>query len=156
MLKTSAGRGSGCMGSSPSSPPTKPTSRAVFRALMQTTLATVLKGKTVADLVPFSAGNDATIRHAAHYLETGNNPPGPVAPRYCVAAARLAARAAAAENGDPVQLAAALGEISKRTGKLIRENASGGKRSGGTGGSDRLTAYARLLGLVMDPPPESH
>lgn len=124
----------------------------VFRALMNTKSEVALRGNTAANLVPFSGGDDARIRQASGYVRSGENRPGALDPRYCVAAGQLAATDAARENGGQDQLAAALVKISERTTELVRKNAPRGKRSGATGTAGRLGSYARLLGLATDPP----
>ena len=58
-----------------------------------------LRLKTVRELIPYTAGSDAMIRNAAAYLRSGQNRPSQLRPRYCAAAARLAANDAA-EAGD--------------------------------------------------------
>jgi hypothetical protein len=111
----------------------------VFRGLMDTKLD-VLKGKTVRELVPYTAADDARIRQAATYLETGQDAPGPLslAPRHALSAARLAVAAvvekavSAGSGARHAALAGELGEINTRLIQLVRDQAPSGLRAGDT------------------------
>lgn len=100
----------------------------VFIALMDTPAA-ALKGKTVRDLMPFTAKDDRRIRVTAKYLISGLDAPakGSIRPRHCISAARLAVMVAAAA---PSPLETSLEEINKRTTVLVRDNAAPGLRAG--------------------------
>lgn len=100
----------------------------VFKALMDSPMA-VLKEKTVREMMPFSAKDDARIRAASHFLLTGMDAPakGSIRPRHCVSAARLAVKAAVAAG---TTLDASLEIINERTAALVRDNAAPGLRAG--------------------------
>jgi hypothetical protein len=97
----------------------------VFRALMDSELP-ALKGKTVRQLVPYTAADEARLRSAADFLRTGRNAPTNIAPRLCVSAARLAASVAAEGNGS---LTGTLDDVNDRLSDLVRANAAEGLRA---------------------------
>lgn len=107
----------------------------VIRALMDTKFP-ALNGRSVRELMPYTAADDQRIRSAANYLRTNLNAPGPgsLAPRHVASAARLAASDAvslslAAPAGPPA-LADTLGEINTRLGQLVHDQAPAGLRAG--------------------------
>ena len=128
----------------------------VFAALMDTKM-TVLRGKTVRDLMPYTAADNARLRQAASYLRTGQNVPGPrsMPARHAVSAARLAAAAAveaaiqapgggAAGDSDPADV---LGGINERLIKLVRDQAIPGLRAGDTSTPHKrfVAGFAELI-----------
>jgi hypothetical protein len=126
----------------------------VFAALMDTKM-TALRGRTVRDLVPYTAADHTRLRQAASYLRTGQNAPGPrsMAPRHAVSAARLAAGAAVeaavqapGAAGGP-DLATVLSEINERLIKLVRDQAAPGLRAGDTSTPHKrfVAGFAELL-----------
>src|SRR5262249_15115003 len=127
----------------------------VFAALMDTKM-TALRGKTVRDLMPYTAADDTRIRHAASYLRTGQNAPGPLSmtPRHAVSAARLAADAAVEAVQAPggtsaggLELTTVLSEINERLVELIRDQAAPGLRAGDTSTSHKrfVAGFAELI-----------
>lgn len=98
----------------------------VYPALMDQPLAE-LKGKTVRDLLPYSLADDLKICKAREYLATGMNKPGPLPPRHCISAARLAVTRAAGGSGLTGEF---LDAINQRTLKLVKENAVEGLHGG--------------------------
>jgi hypothetical protein len=113
----------------------------VFRALMDTPVP-ALQGRTVRELMPYTAADDARIRGAVGFLRTGMNRPSDLRPRHCVSAARLAITQAAEEGTLTPEL---LTEINQRTMELVRANAPGGLR--GDGGS---TAHRAFIASFVD------
>lgn len=99
----------------------------VFKALMDTKFA-VLKNRSVRELVPFTAVDDAKIRGAVKFFRTGNNRPNNLPVRHTVSAARIAIDDAAQEGTVTDELS---GDIHKRVGEYVRETAPGGLRGGG-------------------------
>jgi hypothetical protein len=99
----------------------------VFKALMGTQLA-VLKGRSVADLLPFTEADDARIRSAEKYFRTGMNLPKGVPLRHTVSAARLAV-CALMESGALTDEACA--KIHERVREYVESNAPAGLRGGG-------------------------
>lgn len=98
----------------------------VFAALMDQGFDE-LKGKSLRDLLPYTAADDARIRGAAGYILTGRNKPAQLRPRHCVSAARLAvSQTAQAGTLDD----ALLDQINLRTARLARDNAPKGVRAG--------------------------
>ena len=99
----------------------------VFRALMDTALES-LNGKTVRELMSFTAYDQGRIRAATKYLLTGRDAPEPqsIQPRHCVSAARLAVTEA---QKRPNTLAETLTAINVRTAELVHDNARPGLRA---------------------------
>jgi hypothetical protein len=116
----------------------------VFKALMDTPVAE-LKDKTVRELIPFSAADDARIRLAIRYLVSGQQAPANIRPRHCISAARLAVTEAMKQDRD---LAQSLQEINERTGKLVKDNAPDGLRAG-----DTSTPHKSFLAACIDDLP---
>jgi hypothetical protein len=115
----------------------------VIAGLMQTKLPQ-LKDRTVEDLVPFNAGDDAGIRELAGYLKTGEDRPPDRRPRHVIAACRLAAKAVAREDG---QIACGPAKVANLTMETVKRTAPRDKR-GGVEEAGRLASYARMLGLI--------
>lgn len=100
-----------------------------FAALMANPLA-VLGGRTVADLLPFAANDDARIRGAEKFFRSGMNKPANLPIRHVPSAARLALTAAHA-NGTLTDAMCA--DIHRRVLEYVRETAPLGLRGGGAG-----------------------
>jgi hypothetical protein len=98
----------------------------VFAALMDTALPE-LKGRTVRELMPYGAADDARIRKAVGYMRTGMNKPAKLEPRHCISAARRAVTESALEGALSNDV---LSQISQRAMELVRANAPGGLRGG--------------------------
>jgi hypothetical protein len=94
----------------------------VFGALMDKPLPE-LKGKTVRQLIPYTVSDNAAIRTASDYLETGRDHPGNMDARLVLAAARLAVTRSG-RNGQ--ELKAKLQSINDRTMRLVGDNAPKG------------------------------
>ncbi len=108
----------------------------VFKALMDTKFE-VLKNRSVRELVPFTAGDDAKIRGAVKFFRTGNNRPANLPVRHTVSAARIAIDDAAQESSVTDQLSS---DIHKRVGEYVRETAPGGLRGGGPDEHEKFIA----------------
>jgi hypothetical protein len=113
----------------------------VYKALMDTPFPT-LKGKTVRQLMPYTAADDQLIRTAVNYMRTGMNKPETLRPRYCISAARLAVTQAALEGAltDDV-----LSQINQRAMQLVRSNAPAGLRAG-----DTSTPHQEFIASYVD------
>ena len=98
----------------------------VFAALMDTALPE-LKGRTVRELMPYGAADDARIRNAVGYMRTGMNKPAQLRPRHCISAARRAVTQSALEG---MLSSDVLNTINQRAMELVRANAPGGLRGG--------------------------
>jgi hypothetical protein len=99
----------------------------VFAALMDSAFHE-LKGKTLRDLLPYTAVDDTRIRDAAGYILTGQNKPI-LRPRHCVSAARLAVSQAAQAG---TMSKALLDQIDSRAARLVRDNGPKGVRGENT------------------------
>jgi hypothetical protein len=136
----------------------------VFEAMMDTPTQT-LKGRTVRELIPFTAGDDARIRAAAQYLLSGKDAPttGSLKPRHCVSAARLAVTQAARvmEEGGPAGEEAAarlarvraglgerLAEVTRLAAELVRQNATPGLRGDGPGSAGHRAYVASFVDII--------
>ena len=113
----------------------------VFKTLMDTPLAE-LKGKTVRELMPYTAVDDLKIRQAAEYIETGINKPANLRPRHCISAARLAVTHLAEGVGLTPPL---LAQIQQRTAQLVRDNAPAGLLA-----SDNSPAHRKFIASFAD------
>lgn len=122
---------------------------AVCAGLMHTAL-NALQGRSVADLVPFTLGDDQTIRRAAAYMRTGQNKPARIRPRHCVSAARIAASHAVSSPAAGEVLGDALNTINKRMMALVRENAPQGLRAGDNTAPHRQFVAALTRALPDD------
>lgn len=114
----------------------------VFRALMDTKQP-VLKNRTLRDVIPYTADDDARIRGASGYLRTGQERPNQLRPRHVAAAACQAVTAAAAEAGD---LTDTFNQINLRTARLVRDNGPPGLRA-----SNNSIAHKRFISQFADP-----
>jgi hypothetical protein len=108
----------------------------VIQALMDTKFP-ILKNKSVRELMPYTAADDARIHAAAAFLRTGQNAPGKqtMAPRHGASAARIAAAEAvnaslAGGGGGAAALATALGTVNANLIQLVRDQALPGLRAG--------------------------
>lgn len=119
----------------------------VCAALMDTVLP-VLKGHSLAQLIPFTAADDRKIRGAVGYLRTGMNKPVGIRPRHCVCAARIAASEAAA--GDPADaLPVSLARINDKLMQLVADNDLPQVRA-----SDASTAHKDFVARLARSLPE--
>ncbi|HKQ79629.1 MAG TPA: hypothetical protein VJ810_38405 [Blastocatellia bacterium] len=104
----------------------------VFNALMNASLPS-LKGKTVRELIPFTALHDAGIRAACDYLRTGQQMPAPnsILPRHCVSAARQAVTEAVSSMSGAAaqQMREQFEQVNQRTEQLVRNVAPSGVRA---------------------------
>lgn len=118
----------------------------VFHALMDTTLEP-LKGKTVRELMPFTAYDQERICAATRYLLTGRDAPEPLSihPRHCVSAARLAVTEAQKQPGT---LPETLASINLRTTELVHDNALPGLRA-----YEESARHARFIAGFVDKMP---
>jgi hypothetical protein len=122
----------------------------VLQALMQTPME-ILNGRTVQQLIPYTAADEIRIQAAASFLRTGLNAPPKlsIAPRHCVSAARLAAAAAFTQNPEmnDVEVANALTEINARLILLVRDNAAPGLRAGQMSGPHQrfIAGFAEII-----------
>jgi hypothetical protein len=122
---------------------------AVFKALMDTKFAS-LKGKTMRDLVPYTAADQVRIGQAATYLRTGQSAPAPqsIAPRHVVSAARIAAATAvelaieaSAGTGDGrALLPSVLANINKLLIGLVKDQAPPGLRGSSSAAHKQFVA----------------
>jgi hypothetical protein len=120
----------------------------VFNGLTGSPL-TALGGRTVNDLIPYTAADDIKIRAAAGYLETGLDAPAPLSlpPRHAISGARMAAAAvierAAADAA--YDLADAFGTLNSRLFQLVRDGAPPGLRA-----SDSSDRHKRFIAGFAD------
>jgi hypothetical protein len=117
----------------------------VFKSLMDTPLP-ALKDTTVRALVRYTAADDIRIRAASEYLETGQNRPARLRPRYCAAASRLAVSRSGIQG---VGLATALKSINDRTARLVNDNAPEGVLEGSDSKARRdfITGFAKTISV---------
>ena len=108
----------------------------VLKALMDTKFP-VLKNRSVRELIPFTATDDAKIRAAEKFFRTGMNRPAGLPVRHTVSAARMAINKAAQEGAVTDQLC---NEIHQRVGQYVRESAPGGLRGGGPDEHEKFIA----------------
>lgn len=115
----------------------------VAKALMDTPFDQ-LKGKTVRELMPFTAEHESRIGSAAAYLVTGTNAPAALSllPRHCVSAARLAISRAAADAAVFPELAET---INQRTQGLVEKNTPEGVR-----GPTSSTRHAKFVASFVN------
>jgi hypothetical protein len=99
----------------------------VCSAMMNTALAP-LKGKTVADLIPYTDADDARIRQAERFFRTGIAVPGNLRVRHVPSAARLAINALSDAGTLTAQAST---DVHTRVIEYIRDHAPGGLRGGG-------------------------
>lgn len=125
----------------------------VIEALMDTKFP-ILQNKSVRELMPFTAADDARIRTAANFMLTGQNAPGPqtMAPRHAASAARIAASEAVKQSlggggGGAAAIATGLGDINTRLLQVVRDQAAPGLRAGdgSTPHKDFVASFATLL-----------
>jgi hypothetical protein len=87
--------------------------------------------------MPFTQADDQRVRDAAGYFATGMNKPVGLRPRHCVAAARLAVSALAAEGAVPQS---AYGQVQARLLRLVRDGAAPGLRGTASNAHNRFIA----------------
>ena len=108
----------------------------VAAAMMDTALA-ALKGKTVAELLPFTDADDAKIRQAERFFRTGMASPAGLPARHVPSAARLAIHELNVSAGMNQQTVAA---IHRRVLEYIKQNAPPGVRGGGPDAHEAFVA----------------
>ncbi len=108
----------------------------VFEALLDAPLA-VLKQHSMRDLIPFAEADDARIRNAMNFFETGFNLPGELPVRHSVSAARQAIGRAVKTGNLTDETCVAIHE---RVLQYVRDHAPKGLRGGGPDAHEKFIA----------------